>query len=166
MPREVFERSAFIGQNALAVEQDAELERRIAALITTGEEDTSYSQSYERLKKQLNRRKHNKTGLIPALEREIDAPARRCGSERAEAQAQAVPGPRWTGLERRDAELQRQAAQWQALERQALAEDYGRAAQKAQETARRASLLEDTCAGLPGRADADAVGGPGRRGAG
>ena len=33
--------------------------------------------------------------------------------------------------------------------RQALAEDYGRAAQTAQETARRASLLEDTCAGLP-----------------
>ena len=41
VPREVFERSAFIGQNALAVDQDAELERRIAALITTGEEDTS-----------------------------------------------------------------------------------------------------------------------------
>ena len=39
VPREVFERSAFIGQNALAVDQDAELERRIAALITTGEED-------------------------------------------------------------------------------------------------------------------------------
>ena len=72
MPREVFERSAFIGQNALAVDQDAELERRIAALITTGEEDTSYTESYDRLKKQLNRRRHNKTGLIPALERETD----------------------------------------------------------------------------------------------
>lgn len=69
VPREVFERSAFIGQNALAVDQDAELERRIAALITTGEEDTSYTESYDRLKKQLNRRRHNKTGLIPALER-------------------------------------------------------------------------------------------------
>lgn len=53
VPREVFERSAFIGQNALAVDQDAELERRIAALITTGEEDTSYTESYDRLKKQL-----------------------------------------------------------------------------------------------------------------
>ena len=30
IPREVFLRSAFIGQNALAVDQDAELERRIA----------------------------------------------------------------------------------------------------------------------------------------
>ena len=70
VPREVFERSAFIGQNALAVDQDAELERRIAALITTGEEDTSYTESYDRLKKQLNRRRHNKTGLIPQLEQE------------------------------------------------------------------------------------------------
>ena len=149
VPREVFERSAFIGQNALAVEQDAELERRIAALITTGEEDTSYSQSYERLKKQLNRRKHNKTGLIPTLEREIDdlhLTLRELNALEAQArQSQAA----LDGLERRDAELQRQAAQWQALERQALAEDYGRAAQTAQETARRASLLEDTCAGLP-----------------
>lgn len=149
VPREVFERSAFIGQNALAVEQDAELERRIAALITTGEEDTSYSQSYERLKKQLNRRKHNKTGLIPALEREIDdlhLTLRELNALEAQArQSQAA----LDGLERRDAELQRQAAQWQALERQALAEDHGRAAQTAQETARRASLLEDTCAGLP-----------------
>ena len=149
VPREVFERSAFIGQNALAVEQDAELERRIAALITTGEEDTSYSQSYERLKKQLNRRKHNKTGLIPALEREIDdlhLTLRELNALEAQARQSQAALDR---LEHQAAELQRQAAQWQALERQALAEDYGRAAQTAQETARRASLLEDTCAGLP-----------------
>ena len=149
VPREVFERSAFIGQNALAVEQDAELERRIAALITTGEEDTSYSQSYERLKKQLNRRKHNKTGLIPALEREIDdlhLTLRELNALEAQArQSQAA----LDGLERRDAELQQQAAQWQALERQALAAEYAKAAQNADESARRASLLEDTCAGLP-----------------
>lgn len=71
VPREVYERSAFIGQNALAVNQDAELERRIAALITTGEEDASYSESYDRLKKQLNRRKHNRTGQIPVLENDV-----------------------------------------------------------------------------------------------
>ena len=149
VPREVFERSAFIGQNALAVEQDAELERRIAALITTGEEDTSYSQSYERLKKQLNRRKHNKTGLIPALEREIDdlhLTLRELNALETQAhQSQAA----LDGLERRAAELRQQAAQWQALEQQARTEDYDRAVQAAQETARRASLLEETCAGLP-----------------
>ena len=74
VPREVFERSAFIRQSALAVDSDAELERRIAALITTGDEDVSYTQVRDRLKKQLNRRRSNRTtGQIPALEREIDA---------------------------------------------------------------------------------------------
>ena len=71
VPREVFERSAFIGQNALAVGHSSELERRIASLMTTGQENTSYSESYDRLKKQLNRRKHNRTGQIPVLEAEI-----------------------------------------------------------------------------------------------
>ncbi len=69
--REVFERSAFIRQNGLAISQDAELERRIAALITSGEEDTSYIEASEALRKQLNRRRYNKTGQIPALEVEL-----------------------------------------------------------------------------------------------
>jgi len=43
--REVFERSAFIRQSGLSISQDAGLERRIAALITSGEEDTSYSEA-------------------------------------------------------------------------------------------------------------------------
>ena len=149
VPREVFERSAFIGQNALAVDQDAELERRIAALITTGEEDTSYSQSYERLKKQLNRRKHNKTGLIPALEREIDdlqLSLRELDALEAQArQAQSALDE----LEHQAAALRQQAAQWQALEQQSRAAEYAKAAQNADEAARRASLLEESAAGLP-----------------
>ena len=72
VPREVFERSAFIRQAGLAIDQDAELERRIAALITTGEEDTSFSATYERLKKLLNaRRSSRSTGQLPQLEGEI-----------------------------------------------------------------------------------------------
>ena len=69
--REVFERSAFIRQSGLAISQDAGLERRIASLITTGEEGTSYSEAADLLKKQLNRRRHNKTGQIPSLETEL-----------------------------------------------------------------------------------------------
>ena len=149
VPREVFERSAFIGQNALAVDQDAELERRIAALITTGEEDTSYSQSYERLKKQLNRRKHNKTGLIPTLEREIDdlqLSLRDLDALEAQArQAQSVLDE----LEQQAAALRQQAANWQALEQQSRAAEYAKAAQSADEAARRAALLEESAAGLP-----------------
>ena len=69
--RSVFTRSTFIGQSGLAVDKDAELERRIASLITSGDETTSYTDTCERLKKQRNRRRHNKTGLLPAIEAEI-----------------------------------------------------------------------------------------------
>ena len=149
VPREVFERSAFIGQNALAVDQDAELERRIAALITTGEEDTSYSQSYERLKKQLNRRKHNKTGLIPALEREIDDLQLSLRDlDALEAQARQAQNA-LDELDQQAAALRQQAANWQALEQQSRAAEYAKAAQNADEAARRASLLEESAAGLP-----------------
>ena len=100
IPREVFQRSAFIGQNALAVDQDAELERRIAALISTGEEDTSYSESYERLKKQLNARRANRsTGQIPALEQEIaqleDALARQESSSTPHSSGCKMPNTSW-----------------------------------------------------------------------
>lgn len=69
--REVYERSAFIRQAGLPISQDAGLERRIASLITTGQEDTSYSEAADTLKKQLNRRRHNKTGQLPVLETEL-----------------------------------------------------------------------------------------------
>ena len=72
--REVFERSAFIGGDNLSVTQTPDLERRIAALLTAGEEDVSFSQTQERLKDWLNRRKVNRTvGLIPKLEGELAA---------------------------------------------------------------------------------------------
>ena len=41
-----------------------------AQMCIRDREDVSYSESYDRLKKQLNRRRHNKTGLIPQLEQE------------------------------------------------------------------------------------------------
>lgn len=77
VPREVFERSAFIRQAGLGITADRELERRIAALITSGEEDTSYTEAADALKKQLNRRQHNRTGLIPAAQAELAEVRRR-----------------------------------------------------------------------------------------
>ena len=71
--REVFERAAFIGSGGdLAVTAAPELERRIAALVSSGEEDVSYSQTEGRLREWLNRRKVNRSvGLIPRLEGEL-----------------------------------------------------------------------------------------------
>ena len=71
--REVFERSAFLGQSgSLAITSTPELERRIAALVSSGEEDVSYSQAEGRLREWLNRRRVNKSvGRIPQLEGEL-----------------------------------------------------------------------------------------------
>lgn len=70
--REVFARSAFIRQAGLPITQDAELEKRIAALISSGGDDgAACTEALEALRKQLNRRRHNKTGQIPALEAQL-----------------------------------------------------------------------------------------------
>ena len=118
--REVYARSAFIRQNGLAISQDAELERRIAALISSGEEDTSFTEARDALKRQLNRRRHNKTGQLPALE------AERSDLERRRAESAELS--RQLAQARRDAEVlaAREAAlleeldhcdRWEALRR-------------------------------------------------
>ena len=139
--REVFERSAFIRQSGLAVTQDAGLERRIAALISAGEEDTSYTEAADALKKQLNRRRHNKTGLLPALEAELAETERQLSEigelegQLSQARAQAEE------LAAREASLTEELAahdRWEAAQRrQALSG----AEAAARETAERASAL-------------------------
>lgn len=75
--REVFERSAFIGQSGMALTSAPELERRIAALVSSGQEDVSFSLTDSRLREWSNRRRVNKTvGLIPKLEGELEQTAR------------------------------------------------------------------------------------------
>ena len=151
VPREVFERSAFIGQNALAVDQDAELERRIAALITTGEEDVSYTEVQERLKKQLNRRRSNRAnGQIPALEREIaeleSQQAHRDDLTRQAAAAQQ----QLDSLTRQAEELQAQQALWQQQKQTERLRQYRQAQQDAEEAERKAAwLLAESADALP-----------------
>ena len=148
--REVFERSAFIGQAALAVDQDAELERRIAALITTGEEDTSYSEAYDRLKKQLNRRRHNKTGLIPALERDIDG-LNTSLLQLEDLQAQhALTAQRLEQSRQQLEELQLQQQQWELLEQRQKWQQF-REAEQAADQARQKSdtMAEERISSLP-----------------
>lgn len=150
VPREVFERSAFIGQNALAVQHDAELERRISALITTGEEDASYTESYERLKKQLNRRRSNRTnGQIPVLEREIDRVQETLREVDALQQQARQAQEETDALERRVAALQRQATQQQAQQRQERVNAYRNAVQAAEDAQHRADALTHAAAALP-----------------
>lgn len=70
--RDAWERSAFIGSApTLAIDGTPELERRIAALFSSGDEDVSFSQTEAKLREWQRRRQHNKSGLIPKLEEEL-----------------------------------------------------------------------------------------------
>ena len=70
--REVYERSAFVRQGGgTPLGGSAELERRIAALVSSGDEAVSYTEADSTLREWLRRRRHNKTGLIPKLEAEL-----------------------------------------------------------------------------------------------
>lgn len=149
VPRDVWERSAFIGQNALAVSQSAELERRISSLITTGEEDASFTESYERLKKQLNRRKHNKTGQIPVLERDIAQLHQSLQELDALEQQARQAQEEVSALTQRVDGLRHQAAQQQAQVRQERINAWHRAARTAEEAQRRADILAEAAAPLP-----------------
>ncbi len=72
--RDVWERSAFIGASpTLAIDGTPELERRIAALFSSGEEDVSFSQTEAKLREWQRRRQHNRSGLIPRLEEDLAA---------------------------------------------------------------------------------------------
>ena len=67
--REVFDRTAFVSQGEVALSPSADLEKRAAALASSGEEEVSFSQVERRLKDWLNRRRSNaRNGLIPQIE--------------------------------------------------------------------------------------------------
>ena len=57
----VFERTAFIGPAGLGVQQGAELEKKIASLVTAGEESGSFSEAEARLRA-LQRKCRYRTG--------------------------------------------------------------------------------------------------------
>ena len=70
--KEVFRRSAFIAQGGVAVSGSPELEKRIQQIVSSGDEQTSYSEAENRLRTWQHRRRYHRKGLLPVLEGEID----------------------------------------------------------------------------------------------
>ncbi len=114
--REAFERSAFVGQSSMAVTGSAELERRISAIVSSGQEDVSYSETEQRLRDWKNRRQSNqKNGLIPRLEEEkaqVTAVLTRLESANQQASEARL---RIRELETEQADLEQQATAHRAL---------------------------------------------------
>ena len=75
--RDVFRRTAFISQGSMAVTGSPELEKRISAIVSTGEEQTSYSEADERLRAWQRKRRFNRRGQLPELEGKMDELERR-----------------------------------------------------------------------------------------
>ena len=69
----VFERTAFIGPAGLGVQQGAELEKKIASLVTAGEESGSFSEAEARLRALQRKCRYRTGGRLPELEAEMAA---------------------------------------------------------------------------------------------
>lgn len=70
--RDVFTRSAFIGQGTVAVTGSPELEKRINAIVSSGEEQTSYTEADDALRAWQRKRRFNRRGYLPELEARMD----------------------------------------------------------------------------------------------
>lgn len=126
--REMYERSAFVGQGGAAVAGGGELEARIAALATAGEEDVSYTGTARILKDWRNRRRANKAnGLLPELEAEIARTGEAADAVEQARQACEEAGRRAEELERERGELEAELELHRRIQRQDLDRRYARA---------------------------------------
>ena len=132
VPQSVYQRCAFIPSGSMAIDADADLERRINALISTGEEKISFSQAETRLKRQLHQRKYNRSGAIPLLESEIAS----LSSAQAEVQ----------DLAEREASLRQQLRQVQEAQVTLRAAQQQEAQQRIVEKQRLLQSLPDSAA--------------------
>lgn len=69
--KEVFRRSAFVEQGSIAVTGSPELEKRISAIVSTGDEDCSFTEADNQLRAWQRSRRFNTRGKLPELEKRM-----------------------------------------------------------------------------------------------
>lgn len=69
--RSVYQRSGFVGQQAVALTADDTLQSRLRSLVSTGDETVNAGKALQKLRDQKNRRRHNRSGLIPRAQEEL-----------------------------------------------------------------------------------------------
>ena len=157
VPQDVFERSAYIRQTGLAVEQSKALEQRINSLITTGEEDTSFTAAAEQLKRQRNTRRYNKSGLLPQAEEE--ARSIRASLEELEALTAAAARDRQSldGLRAQQQEVEKLLARHDAADQAETLRAVESARLDVASARDRVKTLESTSRALPTRLELEAI---------
>ena len=158
VPQEVYERSAFIRQSGMSVDHSEALEQRMASLITTGEEDTSYTAAAERLHRQLTRRRANRsTGLIPQLEREC-AELRNILDQMADREREISDcREQQARLEQREKELDRQLALHDTADRAREIREALSARETWEQARKKAETLSADVQSLPSQAELEAL---------
>jgi uncharacterized protein YhaN len=68
----VFRRSAFITFAEIPVDKDNELEKKITSLVTSGEEECSYTDADERLRRWQRKRRFRSEGRLPEAEKRLN----------------------------------------------------------------------------------------------
>ena len=147
--RSVFERTAFIRQLGMAVTEDAQLEQRLNALVTTGEEGKSYSELEKELKNLKNKCSFRGSGQIPRLNARIAETQQRLSSlHAAQDEAMALAAQREVLQEQKDRldALKLRVDRAQSARRRAGYEELNNKVQAQELLCRR---LEEGCAGLP-----------------
>lgn len=123
--KEVFLRTALVGQGSTAVTTAPDLERRIAALATSGQEDVSFSLTQRTLKDWRNRRRLNRAnGLLPQLEEELSRVRQALAERTLARRRQEEAAQQLALLEGQQAELERDARIHQRLARKELNRRY------------------------------------------
>ena len=142
--KEVFTRTALVGQNGAAVTAAPELERRIAALAASGQEDVSFSATERTLKDWRNRRRANRSnGLIPDLERELaDTDAALAEMAQARSQRDEAEG-KLAALRAEKNELDFQRSLIRRAQRRDLNRRYAEAELRAEEARRALESLPE-----------------------
>ncbi len=129
VPREVFVRSAYIGQGAVQMSGSAELERRISALVSSGEEELTYSETDKNLRAMQRQLRYNRSGLIPETESKVEG-IERAARERSGKTAQLEQARVELG------EYERRYEQWKKtdmLDRERMAQETKAAEQEQDE---------------------------------
>ncbi len=157
VPQDVFERSAYIRQTSLAVEQSKALEQRINSLITTGEEDTSFTAAAEQLKRQRNTRRYNKSGLLPQAEGE--ARSIRATLDELEALTASAARDRQSldGLRAQQQEVEKLLARHDAADQAETLRAVESARLDVASARDRVKTLESTSRALPTRLELEAI---------
>lgn len=116
--KDVFRRSAFIGQGSVAVSGSPELEKRISSIVSTGDEQTSFTETDEQLRAWQRKRRFNRRGMLPELEARMEETAGRIDEMKNSAETRAALEQRLNDTRTRCAELENEVTESRKRQRQ------------------------------------------------